>query len=349
MTVGARIRSGVVLSVMLGLVGFAGAASPAVVAQQATPPTAPACPEATPTSGAAPEGLVVGYAGLSGQFPFVQDVNSGLERAANCFGVELIIADNEYDPQKALSVADNLITRGIDVVIEFQTDVGIAPTLCSKFEAAGIPMIAIDIPHEPCAVFFGANNLEAGRIGGENLARVANERWGGDVDALVLLELPQSGPLPQQRMDGAAEGAMAGLPNLTEDKVIRVDSKGTLEGGRTVMADVLTRLSDADHILVSAINDPAAVGALRAVEQAGRTDQVIIAGQNATIEARDEICTGSEAFIGSVAYFPDRYGDKLIPLAIDLANGVEPPEAVYIDHLWIDAANIDQYYPGECA
>jgi ribose transport system substrate-binding protein len=336
-------RLGLIALLIASMIG----GSAAVSAQDATPAATPDCPTATPVSGAAPEGLVVGYAGLSGEFPFVQDVNHGLERAAACFGVDLIIADNEYDAQKALEVADNLITREVDVAIEFQTDVGVAPTICSRFEEAGIPVIAIDIPH-PCAVFFGANNLEAGRIGGENLARIAQERWNGEVDAMVSLELPQSGELPQQRLDGAIEAAQAALPSLTDDKIIRVDSKGSLEGARTVMTDVLTRLADADQILITAINDPAAAGAMRAVEQADRADDVVIAGQNATIEARDEICKGNEAFAGSVAYFPDRYGDKLIPLAIDLANGVEPPEAVYIDHLWIDASNIDQYYPGEC-
>jgi len=344
-----RFQPRLALAILVMLTGFAGATAPSTSALQSSPVagTDVACPTATPVSGAAPEGLTVGYAGLSGEFPFVQDVNGGLERAAGCFGVELLIADNEYDPQKALEVADNLITRDIDVAIEFQTDVGVAPALCNKFEAAEIPVIAIDIPH-PCAVFFGANNLEAGRIGGENLARVANERWGGEVDALVALELPQSGELPQQRIDGAIEAAQAGLPNLTDDKIVRVDGKGSLEGSLTAMQDALTRLSDADQILVTAINDPSAVGALRAVEQADRLDQVAIAGQNATIEARDEICKGTTAFIGSVAYFPDRYGDKLIPLAIDLANGVEPPEAVYIDHLWVDSTNIDEFYPGEC-
>jgi len=320
--------------------------TPQAAARQATPPAAD-CPTATPVSGAAPEGLLVGYAGLSGEFPFVQDVNAGLERAAACFGVDLIIADNEYDPQKALEVADNLITRQVDVAIEFQTDVGVAPALCAKFEDAGIPVVAIDIPH-PCAVFFGANNLEAGRIGGENLARVAQERWGGEVDAMVALELPQSGELPQQRIDGAIAAAQAALPSLTDDKIIRVDGKGSLEGSLTAMQDTLTRLADADRVLVTAINDPSAVGALRAVEQAGRTDQVLIAGQNATIEARDALCSENPAFVGSVAYFPDRYGDKLIPLAIDLANGVEPPDAVYVDHLWIDGSNLQQYYPGAC-
>ena len=341
-------RVGAGLLAVLGLLLTSTAAG--VGAQDGTPDPAatPTVPDACATEAPADERITVGYAGLSGEFPFVQDVNGGLQRVADCLNAELIILDNEYDPQVALTNADALVTRGIDVAIEFQTDVSIAPALCEKFDAAGIPVVAIDIPHEPCATFFGADNLEAGKIGGRNLGRLAMERWGGDVDALVLLELPQSGELPQQRMSGAVDGLKEVLPDFTDDKIIRVDSKGTLEGGRTAFTDVLTRLSDADHILVSVINDPVAAGALRAAEAAGRTDQVMIAGQNATTEARTEICEDGSALIGSVAYFPDRYGDYLIPLAIRLAAGEAPPEEVLIDHLWIDRSNIEEYYPGEC-
>lgn len=331
-------------ALMLGGGGAAQDATPSPAAQ-ATPTVPDACQTESPAEGE----VTVGYAGLSGEFPFVQDVNNGLQRVADCLNVELIITDNEYDPQVALTNADTLVTRGVDVAIEFQTDVGVAPAICNKFDAAGIPVVAIDIPHDPCATFFGADNLEAGKIGGRNLGRVAQERWGGDVDALVLLELPQSGERPQQRMEGAALGVQEILPELGDDQIIRVDGNGDLETSRTVFTDVLTRLTDADHILVSAINDPSAVGALRAAEAAGRTDQVIIAGQNATIEARTEICRDNPAFVGSVAYFPDRYGDYLIPLAIRLAAGEAPPDELLIDHLWIDRANIEQYYPGGCA
>ena len=339
-------RVGVGLVAMLSLLlTIAGAGAQGTPGPAATP----SVPDACATEAPAEEPITVGYAGLSGEFPFVQDVNNGLERVAECLNVELIVLDNEYDPQVAMTNADAMVTQGVDVAIEFQTDVSIAPALCEKFDAAGIPVIAIDIPHDPCAVFFGADNLEAGKIGGRQLGQLAIERWGGDVDALVLLELPQSGELPQQRMDGAVDGLKEVLPDFTDDKVIRVDSKGTLEGGRTAFTDVLTRLSDADHILVSVINDPVAAGALRAAEAAGRLDHVMIAGQNATTEARVEICADSPALIGSVAYFPDRYGDYLIPLAIRLAAGEAPPEEVLIDHLWIDRANIEEYYPGECA
>jgi ribose transport system substrate-binding protein len=307
----------VIAALLLGNVAVAAQDATPMAEAQATPTVPDACQTETPAA----ERITVGYAGLSGEFPFVQDVNNGLQRVADCLNVELIILDNEYDPQVALTNANSLVTRGADVAIEFQTDVGVAPAICNIFDA--------------------------GKIGGRNLGRLAQEQWGGDVDALVLLELPQSGELPQQRMEGAALGVQEILPDLTEDKIIRVDGKGNLEDSRTVFQDVLTRLSDADHILVSAINDPSAVGALRAAEAANRTDDIMIAGQNATIEARTEICRDNPAFIGSVAYFPDRYGDYLIPLAIRLAAGEAPPEEVLIDHLWIDRANIEEYYPGE--
>ena len=53
----------------------------------------------------------------------------------------------------------------MDLVIEFQTDEVIAPAIASKYLEANIPFIAIDIPH-PGATYFGANNYQAGLLGG---------------------------------------------------------------------------------------------------------------------------------------------------------------------------------------
>ena len=214
---------------------------------------------------------MIGYAGLSSQFPFVADVNAGLEAAAAEAGAELIVLDNEYDPQVALSNADILIQRGANVIIEFQTDVGIAPALCEKFDAAGLgdKVIAIDIPHDPCAAFYGANNPLAGEIAGEALALAAQEKW-GEVNKLVLLALPQSGELVVSRTDGYITGVQKVFPDFSEEDVIEVDGQGALEPSLAVMQDVLTTLGGESNILVGAVNDPSAVGALRAISAAGR-------------------------------------------------------------------------------
>jgi ribose transport system substrate-binding protein len=59
---------------------------------------------------------------------------------------------------------------------------------------------------------------------------------------------------------------------------------------------------------VGAINDPSALGALRAFEEAGRTRNCAVMGQNASPEGRAEMRQKHTQMIGSVAYFPERYG-----------------------------------------
>ena len=67
---------------------------------------------------------------------------------------------------------------------------------------------------------------------------------------------------------------------------------------------------------MAAVNDPSALGALRAFEEAGRNHLCAVMGQNAIREAREELRRPSTRLIGSVAYFPERYGEELIPLAL---------------------------------
>jgi ribose transport system substrate-binding protein len=51
--------------------------------------------------------------------------------------------------------------------------------------------------------------------------------------------------------------------------------------------------------------------------------------------------------IGSVAYFPERYGHDLIPLALAMAAGKQPPPAVFTKHKLITSRNVDEVYPPE--
>lgn len=288
--------------------------------------------------------IVIGYAGLSNEYPFVRSVNQSLEQNAARYHAKLIELDNKLDPQVALSNADTLITEGAQVIIEFQTDAAIAPALCQKFTAAHLKVIAIDIPHEPCAYFYGADNKLAGTIAGEQIAKVAEQRWGRQPDYLVLLELPQSGNLPLLRTNSYLDGVRKVFPNFPSSAVIKLDSKNSFQPSFLAMQNIMSKLAG-KKVLVGAVNDPAAAGALRAIQDAGLANDFIIGGQNATVEARTPICNNDPTFVGSVAYFPERYGDDLIPLAIDLVNGKIIPKYNYVHHVWIDHSNITKYYP----
>jgi ribose transport system substrate-binding protein len=60
---------------------------------------------------------------------------------------------------------------------------------------------------------------------------------------------------------------------------------------------------------------------------------------------RSEIRNPQSRLIGSTAYMPERYGEKVIDLALKLLRGESVPPAVYIQHVFISASNIDRYYP----
>src|SRR5262244_4475551 len=138
----------------------------------------------------------LGYAAQGTDYQFSKEVSTGLQRAAASEGVELISVDNRYNPRIAQRNADVLVREKVDLVIEFQTDEQVAPMVAAKYREANIPLIAIEVPH-PGATYFGANNYEAGLIGGRHLGRWAKQNWHGEVDEIVFMALARAGSLPR--------------------------------------------------------------------------------------------------------------------------------------------------------
>src|SRR5690349_16242538 len=210
----------------------------------------------------------LGYAAQGTNYQFSREVSASLERAAKEQGIELIALDNRYSAKMAQRNAELLVREKVDLAIEFQTDETIAPIVAAKYRDAGIPMIAIDIPH-PGATYYGANNYEAGLIGGKYLGRWVKEHWNSELDEIVLLELPRAGNLPEMRLTGLLVGLNLVLPAAASCKVTYLEGDGELGPSFEAVRRHL-RSSHARHVLVGAINDPSALGALRAFQEIGR-------------------------------------------------------------------------------
>src|SRR5438067_12163808 len=159
----------------------------------------------------------LGYAAQGTDYQFSKEVSTGLQRAAAAQGIELICVDNRYSPRIAQRNADVLVRERVDLVIEFQTDEQIAPIVAAKYRTAGIPLIAIEIPH-PGATYFGANNYEAGLIGGRYLGRWAKQHRGGEVDEIVLVALKRAGDLPQTSLTGRPRENLPTCATLDRDR-----------------------------------------------------------------------------------------------------------------------------------
>jgi ribose transport system substrate-binding protein len=103
--------------------------------------------------------------------------------------------------------------------------------------------------------------------------------------------------------------------------------------------------SKAQRILIAAINDTVALGALQAFRDLDREKHCAIVVQNASSEAIFELSERNSRLIGSIGYFPERYGEAVIPLALDMLAGQSVPQISFIKHEMITSQNIDSFYP----
>ena len=290
------------------------------------------------------ESLVFGFANLQRDMSFGIKVEKSIERNAEAAGIELLIADNRLDGPTAMANAESFARRRADFVIEFQTDVNFGPAVMQHFDRKMIGVGAIDIPM-PGATFFGANNPRSGFMGGSYLAQGAKVRFGERAlkeGYLVVGELPQSGVIPAMRTEGQIAGFRASLPEFSLDRIIRIDTKNTLQYSFQQMGNALGRIPLGAPILITAINDQSVSGMLRAVQQKGREADVLVVGNGAD---EQETMVGEEAFVASVAYFPERYGNYLIPIALMRLAGHRVPQAVAVQHVMVTPANICEFYP----
>ena len=287
----------------------------------------------------------LGYAAQGTDYQFSKDVSTSLERAAAAEGIELISLDNRYNPKIAQRNADILVREKVDLVIEFQTDDHVAPIVATKYREANIPLIAIEVPH-PGATYFGANNYEAGLIGGRYLGRWAKQHWHSGVDEIVLVQLDRAGSLPRMRVTGMLVGMKEVFPALEPCKVTSIDGDGKLGDTFEKMRRHL-RTSRARRFLVGAINDPSALGALRAFQEAGRTESCAIMGQNASPEGRAELREPGTRLVGSVAYFPEKYGEQILAVALDILHRRPVPPAVFVKHQLVTPETVNHIYPND--
>lgn len=274
---------------------------------------------------------------------FCRAVMQSVETVAAREHVHLITVNNRYSAREALRNADLLIKERVDLVLEYQTYERVAPVVASKFLEANTPVIAIEIPH-PGATYLGANNYKAGLIGGKALGRWAREHWEGKVDRLALIELPIAGSLLELRMTGLFDGLRAELPSIVNVPVARLNGRGDFEQVLEIVRQYLRR-ARARRTLVGTVNDICALAALRAFEEAGESESCAVVGQNAIRETRNELRRPGTRLIGTVAYFPERYGELIIPLAIRMLQKKSVPPAVFVKHQLITPRNVDLIYP----
>jgi ribose transport system substrate-binding protein len=291
----------------------------------------------------------IGYFGPLRGNQFRVAVADSLRRAAAERGVDLTLLDHAEDDADAAAAHAHTLAGppSVDVAIFFEPQEPIGHRVGSILFEAHVPFITVERPIDG-GIYFGANNFQAGKLAGETLGRHAASRWAGRFDHLVLLEGPPTTTTVQARLAGVLVGLRSTLGGEdAEARVVHLEGGQHEESSREAMAVLLKGLPGRARLLVAGFNDLAARGALEAVRAAGRETHVAIVGHNAASEGRAALRRPGSPLIASIAFFPERYGARLIQLAESLIAGEPVPPAVYTDHRVLHAGNVDALYPGE--
>ncbi|HSM56075.1 MAG TPA: substrate-binding domain-containing protein, partial [Candidatus Sulfomarinibacteraceae bacterium] len=233
---------------------------------------------------------------------------------------------------------------GIDLAIEYQIDEGVGNRLMAKFRQAEIPVIAVDIPMVG-ASFFGADNYRTGHAAGVALGKWVDDHWDGEVDRMIVLEEPRAGAQPAARIQGQIDGFQEVLGELPEALFKYLDGGNTRHISEERTRAVLAQWPEQHCIAVLCFNDDNALGALDAARSLGREEHVAIVGQGADSSLRPEIRRRNSRIIGSTSFMPEQYGEALVEMALKILRGEPVPPADYIEHVFINADNIDLFYP----
>src|SRR6516225_9325429 len=289
------------------------------------------------TPGVALEGL--GFTG--------SDVRRSFEMAARTRPVDMLYFDNASDPARA--VAEAAIAAKVDLLIEYNADAEANAEIARRLADADVPALALVDPL-PGAPLYGPDNRAAGQIAGRALAAFARENWPDEQILGVLIgDLAAPSAAIKDRVLGITEGVHESLPLL---QLASLDT-----GGQSVRADaLLTRFlltQPGQRLLIASLDDLAAVYATRAIEMNRRQSDCIIVSQgldpniHGGVSEKKELDPNnrSSVVLGSVAYYMDRYGYDVLPLALRLLGGETLPPRTVTQHTLVTAANVFREYP----
>lgn len=273
----------------------------------------------------------IGFASISAKVPFAVEVNRGIENQAPRHDVDLVIAYNEFDPERTLRNVESFLAGGVQLVLEYNADEHISHVLADRCSRWNVPIVAITFPVPGAVTTFGVNNYRAGLVGGEGLARYVATAWKGHVDRVILLDILGSSPAQQARITGMIDGLKKFL-TIPDETLLHVHADRSRNDAGKLLERILSKQPARYRSLVLSYNDDNALRAIPIIQRSGRNDQILMLCQGGVTAVREEMTRPGTCLWGAVAHFPERFGEHLLPILVRILRGQAVPSAIWTSH-----------------
>ncbi|MDR2509958.1 MAG: ribose ABC transporter substrate-binding protein RbsB [Spirochaetaceae bacterium] len=250
--------------------------------------------------------------------PFFVTLRDGAVNAAKESGYDLIVLDSQNDPAKELANVEDLVTQKVAVLLVNPVDSDAVVSAVNIANGAEIPVVTLD----------------RSASGGKITSHIASDNVAGGKMAaeFIISKFPNGAKIVELEGIPGASAARergAGFDNAING-VLTLLSKQPADFDRTKGLNVMENIlqSEAEIDAVFAQNDEMALGALKALEAAGRKG-VLVVGFDATDDAVTAVKAGDMA--ATVAQQPALIGAAGIDVAGKIIKGESVSENIPVE------------------
>ena len=264
--------------------------------------------------------------------PFFVSLNDGIKGIVEAKGDKLIAFDPALDQSKQIAQMEDMIAQKVDAIFLNPVDwQGVRPAL-EAAKKANIPIINVDAPvfdTDLVNCIVASDNYSAGVL----VAQDVEKRL--PAAKIVLLEHPTA----KSALDRTQSFVDTISGNDAYEIIARQSSNGQIEIAMPVMENIIQSQPKID--VVMGLNDPTAMGALAALEAAGRASGVLIYGVDGSPDAKKMIAEGR--ITATAAQSPIGIGREAAAVAYDILAGKEVKKEILVPIVLIDKSNINDY------
>lgn len=251
--------------------------------------------------------------------PFFVSLKEGAQKEADKLGYTLVVLDSQNNPAKELANVQDLTVRGTKLLLINPTDSDAVGNAVKMANQANIPVITLDrVANQGKVVsHVASDNVAGGKMAGDFIAEKL-----GDGAKVIELQGIAGASAARERGEGFKQAIAAHKFNVLASQPADLDRTK----GLNVMQNLLTAHPDVQAVFAQ--NDEMALGALRALQTAGRND-VLVVGFDGTDDGIKAVQGGKLG--ATVAQMADQIGVIGVVTADKALKGETVPAKIPVD------------------
>jgi ribose transport system substrate-binding protein len=270
----------------------------------------------TETSAKKPKGAI-GLSVLTLTNPFFKEIGDTMTAEAAKHGYDVIVVSGENDVARQQNQVKDFIVKKVAAIVLTPCDSRTIGPAIQEANAAGIPVFTADIACVAVGPKVVAHVATDNYGGGREAAKAIVEALGGK-GKVAVIDYPEVESVILRTKGFEEEMAEQNKkPGVSIQIVAKLSGRGSKDQGYKAAQDLLQSHSDLDGIF--AVNDPSALGARAALENAGKADVIKIVGFDGQREGKLAIKAGK--IYADPIQFPDQIGKKTVEAIVKHFEG----------------------------